>query len=180
MRALHLGSVRNQILAFAVLATLIPTSVTTVVSYQQNRESLTETVAAELRGATSEAAREMGSWVDERLDALRVAASSYVVAENLNKIEGRNAGQALGRLRAYLNSLRERFLDQEALLLLDTGGRIVASSSGRTGSVRLPPEGLTGLRTGESLVGDVYWDAALGKATIVLAVPIREADGRFL
>jgi diguanylate cyclase (GGDEF)-like protein len=180
MRALHLGSVRNQILAFAVLATLIPTLVTTAVSYQQNRESLTETIAAELRGATSEAAREMGSWLDERLDALRVAASSYVVTENLNKIDGRDGGQALGRLRAYLNSLRERFPDQEALLVLDTSGRIVTNSSGRTGSVRLPPEGLTGLRTGEALVGDVYWDGALGKATIVLAVPIREADGRFL
>ena len=179
-RALHLGSVRNQILAFAVLATLIPTFVTTVVSYQQNRESLTETIAAELRGATSESAREMGSWLDERLDALRVAASSYVVTENLNKIDGRDGGQALGRLRAYLNSLRERFPDQEVLLVLDASGRIVTNSSGRTGNVRLPPEGLTGLRTGEALVGDAYWDGALGKATIVLAVPIREADGRFI
>jgi len=167
-------------LAFAVLATLIPTFVTTVVSYQQSRESLAETIAAELRSATSESAREMGSWLDERLDALRAAASSYVVTENLSKIEGRDGDRALGRLRAYLNSLRERFPDQEALLVLDASGRIVTSSSGRTGSVRISPEGLTGLRTGEALVGEAYWDGALGKATIVLAVPIREADGRFL
>jgi len=40
-----------------------------------------ETIAAELRGATSEAAREMDSWLDERLGALRVSASSYVVTE---------------------------------------------------------------------------------------------------
>ncbi len=180
VRALHLGSVKNQILAFAVLATLIPAVVTTVVSYQQNRESLTETIAAELRGATSEAAREMDSWLDERLGALRVSASSYVVTENLTKIQGRDGSQALGRLRAYLNSLRERFPDQEALLILDASGRVVTSSSGRTGSVRLSPEGLTGLRTGEALVGDAYWDGALGKTTIVLAVPIREADGRFI
>ncbi len=180
LRALHLGSVRNQILAFAVFATLIPTLVTTVMSYHQNRESLTETIAAELRGATSEAAREMGSWLDERLDALRAAASSYVVTENLNRIEGRDGEKALGRLRAYLNSLRERFPDQEALLVLDASGRVVTSSSGRTGSVRLSPEGLTGLKTGEALVGDAYWDGALSKAVLVLAVPIREADGRFL
>jgi diguanylate cyclase (GGDEF)-like protein len=180
VRALHLGSVRNQILAFAVLATLIPTFVTTVVSYQQSRESLTETIAAELRSATSEAARGMDSWLDERLDALRVSASSYVVTENLTRIQGRDGGKALGRLRAYLNSLRERFPDQEALLVLDESGRVVTSSSGRTGSVRLSPEGLTGLRTGEALVGDAYWDGALGKAAILLAVPIREADGRFL
>jgi diguanylate cyclase (GGDEF)-like protein len=180
LRALHLGSVRNQLLAFAVLATLIPTLVTTVVSYYQNREWLSETIAAELRGATSEAAREMGSWLDERLDALRAAASSYVVTENLNRIEGRDGEKALGRLRAYLNSLRERFPDQEALLVLDASGRIVTSSSGRTGGVRLSPEALTGLRTGEALVGDAYWDGPLGKAVLVLAVPIREADGKFV
>ena len=165
---------------FGLLATLIPTFVMTVVSYQQSRESLTETIAAELRGATSESAREMGSWLDERLDALRAAASSYVVTENLSKIEGRDGVKALGRLRAYLNSLRERFPDQEALLVFDASGRIVASSTGRTGSVRFPQEGLTGLRTGEAFVGEAYWDGALGKATLVLAVPIREADGRFL
>jgi len=39
---------------------------------------------------------------------------------------------------------------------------------------------LTGLKTGEALVGDGYWDGALGRAVIVLAVPIREADGRFV
>ena len=180
LRALHLGSVRNQIFSFAVLATLIPTLVTSVVSYHHDRESLTETIAAELRGTTSEAAREMGSWLDERLDALRAAASSYVVIENLNRIEGRDGEKALGRLRAYLNSLRERFPDQEALLVLDASGRVVTSSSGRTGSVRLSPEGLTSLRTGEALVGDAYWDGPLGKAVLVLAIPIREPDGRFL
>ena len=179
VRALHLSSVRNQILAFAVLATLIPTLVMSMVSYQQNRECLTETVAAELRGTTSEAAREIDSWVDERLDALRVSASSYVVTENLARIPGRDGDKALGRLRAYLNSLRERFPDQEALLVLDASGRLV-TSSGRTGSVRLPAEGVGGLKTGEALVGDAYWDGALGKAVIMLAVPIREADGRFV
>ena len=36
------------------------------------------------------------------------------------------------------------------------------------------------LRTSDALVGDAYWDGALGKPAIVLAVPIRQADGRFL
>jgi len=179
-RALRLGSVRNQILAFAVLAMLVPTLVTTVVSYQHDRESLIETIDAELRGATSESAREMASWLDERLDALRVAASSYLVAENLAKVDKKDGERALGRLRAHLNSLRERFPDQEALLILDATGRIVTTSSGRTGGVRLPQEGLAGLRTGEAFVSEAFWDVALGKAALVLAVPIREADGRFL
>jgi len=179
-RALRLGSVRNQILAFAVVAVLVPAVATTAVSYQRDRESLAETMTAELRGATAESAREMGSWLDERLEALRVAASSYVVAENLAKIDGKDGERALGRLRAHLNSVRERFPDQEALLVLDATGRIVTTSAGRTGSVRLSQDALAGLRTGEAFIGEAYWDGALGKAALLLAVPIRGADGRFL
>jgi len=37
-----------------------------------------------------------------------------------------------------------------------------------------------GARTGDALVGEAFWDAALAKAAIVVAVPIRQADGRFL
>src|SRR5256885_7520357 len=180
LRALHLGSIRSNILVFAVLATLIPTLVTSLVSYRQNRQLLTEQIAAELRSASSEAARELDLWLNERLDELRAAASSYVIAENLAKIQGREEVQALGRLRDYLNSVRQRLPDDEALLVIDAGGRVVTSSSGRAGGVRLPPDGLNRLRTGDALVGEAYWDGALGKAAIVLAVPIRQPDGRFL
>ena len=180
LRALHLGSIRSNILVFAVLATLTPTLVTSLVSYRQNRQLLTEQIAGELRSASSEAARELDLWLNERLDDLRAAASSYVTSENLAKIQGREEVQALGRLRDYLNSVRQRLPDNEALVLIDPGGRVVASSSGRVGGVRLPPDGASRLRTSDALVGDAYWDGALGKPAIVLAVPIRQADGRFL
>ena len=179
LQALHIGSIRNQILVFAVLATLIPTLATTCVSYTQNRRLLDDKITQEVRGSSSEAARMMGLWLNERLDDLRVAARSYVVSENLAKLQGRGADQALGRLRDYLTSVRERSPDQEALAVIDERGRTV-TSSGRAGSVRLAPDGLNGLRTGDALVGDAYWDAGAGKAAIVLAVPIRQADGRFL
>jgi diguanylate cyclase (GGDEF)-like protein len=44
----------------------------------------------------------------------------------------------------------------------------------------LPLTRLDALRTGDAHVGDPYWDVGLAKATIVLAVPIRQAEGRFL
>ncbi len=180
LRALQLGSIRNQILAFAVLATLIPTLATTLVFSGRNRQSLNDAATQELLGASSEAAREIDLWLNQRLDGLRAAASSYVVAENLAKLRGRQGAQALGRLRDYLNSVRERLPDHEGLLVIDPEGRVVTGSSGRVGGVRLPPDGLKSLRTGGALVGDAYWDAALGRAAIVLAVPIRQVDGLFL
>jgi diguanylate cyclase (GGDEF)-like protein len=181
LRALHLDSIRNRILVFVVLAALIPTLVTTVVSYRQSRRSLTDQIALELRSVSAEAAREVNLWLDERLGDLRVSASSYVVSDNLMRIRpGSEGSQASGRLRDYLNSVRERLADCEALLVMDESGRVVIRSAGRTAGMQLSPARLNALRTGAALLGDAYWDPALGRAAIVLAVPIRQTDGRFL
>ena len=179
LRALKRGIVKNKILVLAVLAPLIPALATTCVFYSQNRRLLSDQIDQELRRASSEAAREVDDWLAGRLAELRTAASSYLVSENLAKIPGRESVQAVARLRDYLNSVRERFPDQEGLVVIDPAGRAVAGSSGRVGGVRVPTDGLNGLRTGDAYVGEAYWDPALNKAVIVLAVPIRQSDGRF-
>jgi len=180
LRALHLDSIRNRILALAVLATLIPTLTTTIVSYGRNRRALSDKVDQELRGTSSETARALDHWLDERLDELHASASSYVLSENLGRMQGGGADRAVARLRDYLTSLRERFPSFETLLIIDAPGRAVASSGGRTGGMSLPLTRLDALRTGDAHVGDPYWDVGLSKAAIVVAVPIRQAEGRFL
>ncbi len=180
LRALHLDTIRNKILALSVLATLIPTLATTIVSYGRNRRALSEKVDQELRGTSSETARALDEWLDERLDDLRVSASSYVLSDNIGRTQGSGAERAVGRVRDYLTSARERFPTFETLLILDATGHAVASSGGRTGAMSLPLERLNALRTGDAHVGDPYWDLGLAKAAIVLAVPVRQADGRFL
>jgi len=182
LRALHLDSIRNKILALAVLATLIPTLATTVLSYGRNRRALSEKVDQELRSTSSETARVLDQWLDERLDDLRVSASSYILSENVGRpgAGGNGADRTVTRLRDYLTSARERFPSFETLLIIDATGHAVASSGGRTGAMSLPLERLNALRTGDAHVGEPYWDLGLTKGAIVLAVPIRQADGRFL
>jgi diguanylate cyclase (GGDEF)-like protein len=181
LRALHLDSIRNRIIVFVALTAVVPMLVTTVVSYRQSRRALTDQIALELRSVSAEAAREVNLWLDERLGDLRVSASSYVVSDNLTRIRpGSEGSQASGRLRDYLNSVRERLADCEALLVMDESGRVAIRSAGRTGGMQLSPARLNTLRTGAALLGDAYWDPALGRAAIVLAVPIRQTDGRFL
>ena len=175
LRALHLNTLGSRLLALGVVATLIPT-LAILSSYRHEQPSLSDTVAQELRSASSEAARQADVWLDERLSELRVAAGSFVLSENLARV----GGQALARLRDYLNSVRERCTGCEALLVADVRGRTGATSVGRTGGMQLPLERLNGLRTGDAFVGDVYWDAGVGKPAVVLAVPVREADGRFV
>ncbi len=125
LRALKRGIVKNKILVLAVLAPLIPALATTCVFYSQNRRLLSDQIDQELRRASSEAAREVDDWLAGRLAELRTAASSYLVSENLAKIPGRESVQAVARLRDYLNSVRERFPDQEGLVVIDPAGRAV-------------------------------------------------------
>ena len=179
LREFHLDSIRNQMLVFAVVATLVPPLAVTVVSSRKSRRSVGDQIAQELRGTSTQAAWEIDQWLGDRLRDLRVAATAYAVAENLARIQG-TSGEAVGRLREYLNSVRERCPDCEGLLVVDGRGRFVASSGGRMSGVQFSQDRLNGLRTSDALVGEAYWDTGLGKAAIALAAPIRQADGKYV
>src|SRR5256886_6379863 len=177
---MHLNSLRSRLLVLALIATLIPT-VAILSSFRHEQPAQGDGVAREPRRGSSEAAREADVWLDERLSDLRVAGGSFVLSENLARIRpGPGGGQASARLRDYLNSVRERCTGCEALLVADARGRTGATSIGRTSAMQVPEERLNGLRTGDAFVGDPYWDAGVGKAAVVVAVPVRDADGRFL
>src|SRR5438552_3959141 len=83
LRTLRLDTMRGKFVAFAVLATLFTTLVMTLMLYGRNRRSLSDRIGQELRGASSDVAREMGVWLDQRLYDLRLRASPYVVSDNL-------------------------------------------------------------------------------------------------
>src|SRR6266446_3323958 len=179
LRTLRLDTMRGKFVAFAVLATLFTTLVMTVMLYGRNRRSLSDRIGQELRGASSDAAREMGVWLDQRLYDLRLRASPYVVSDNLARATGRNAAQAVTRLRDYLNTIRQNLPAHEGLAIVGRDGQVLTSSGSRTG-FRLSADQMNNLRTREALAGEPFWDAGLGKATIVLVVPIRQDDGMFL
>src|SRR4029077_19819434 len=62
----------------------------------------------------------------------------------------------------------------------DGRGRFVTSSGGRMTGVQFTQDRVNALKTSDALVGDAYWDTGLGKAAIGLAVPIRQADGKYV
>jgi len=180
LRATRLDTIRGRLLAFALLATLIPSFTTSWISYLQNRRSITAKIAGELQGVSAQTARELDLWIKERLYELRVFASSYEVSENVDRIPRAGGARAYGRLTDYLRSVRERFTDYQELLVVNPEGQEVASTAPRPTPVHLPAGWSNSIRRDNAVVGEAYWDTSVGKGVIVFAVPIYQAGGRFL
>lgn len=160
-----------------MVGTLLPASASLGIAYLQSRRALEEKVAQELLSESTQTARAVGVWLKERLLDLRVFASSNEVSSNVRYGRSQPAGT---RVREYLASLHERFSDFEQLFVLDMEGRVLARTSPNETSLRLPGEWQNALRSDGQLVGDAYWDASAGRGKLIVAVPVRHADGRIV
>lgn len=184
-RRLRLDGIRSQIIAFAILAALIPAVSIAAIAYQQSREALVANIAAELSSASSQAARELGLWAKERLYDLRVYTGSYEVIENLDRAARARDRAARNRITGYLDAVRGRTGDYELLAVTDVRGTVAAVSAPRGGGVEaalaaLPLEWLAAVRQDEAVVGTASWDEAAAKAVVTFAVPVTTGNGRVL
>jgi diguanylate cyclase (GGDEF)-like protein len=177
LSALRPDSIRNKILVFAILATLLPSLTTAWISYVTNKRSLSAKASEELSSVSTQTARELDLWIKERRYDLRVFASSYEVTENLERLGSTRSRERLGD---YLISVRERFVDYDELLIVDPKGRVVASSSEQRERLELPATWQTQIRGDRLVLGTPYWDAAQERPEMLIAVPIGMARDRLL
>lgn len=187
-KALHrvrLDSVRRKILVFSLLATLIPSVTIGWLFYVYANRFLTDKVADQLRDITGQNVREFDLWLKERLYEVRVFSSSYEVSENLDTIT--RAGPPPGvktlafhRLNDYLKSVRGKFGDYEELVVVNTKTQTIATSASQVSALSFPPDWQTHAKADTPIMGQAYQDPTLHKMVMLIAVPIRAQDGRFL
>ncbi|MBW8772281.1 MAG: diguanylate cyclase [Gemmatimonadetes bacterium] len=174
LRRVGLRSVRTTILTLAVLATLIPSLATGWISYRQNRRAIQAKLDQQLTGSSTQSAREVGLWLNERLNDLKTFASSYEVTENI----GGGAGSR--HLPDFLNSVNRRFPDFEDLFVVTPDQRTVAFTGRSPGKLHLPGDWLQKAREGEPVLGDPQRLDSATAVTMEVAIPIQNAAGRFL
>ena len=181
----RLDSIRNRIIAFAVVATLIPSGITLSISYAQNRRSLEAKITRDLVTQSEQAARSTSVWLRERLYDLRVFAASGEVENSLGArplpsvpAPGIPATPTRNRLREYLQSLNERFADFGQLMVLDANGQIVGTTRPDGSTIELPSDWLSLLRTEGQFVGTPQWDSSARIGKLLVGVPVNRADGR--
>ncbi len=177
----RLDSIRNRIIAFAVVATLIPSGITLSIAYAQNRRALETKITQDLVSQSEQTARSVSVWLRERLYDLRVFAASEEVTNSINGA-ARTAAQnpTRNRLREYLVSLNERFTDYGQLMVLDAEGRVAGTTRDDVARVPLPESWLPILRAEDRFVGAPYWDSVTRTSKVLVAVPIKRADGRII
>ncbi|MDH3495179.1 MAG: diguanylate cyclase [Gemmatimonadota bacterium] len=171
LRPMRLDRIKHKIVAFALLATLIPSATTAWLSYTQNRAALTEKIVEGLQRASRQAARETDLWLKDRIYELRVFGASYEVSEILDRGRG-----AAGRLTDYLRSVKAKVDDYGELQAWSVDGRLVATTAATPH--QLPDEWLADIRQDKPVLGRPVWDSTLGRPIVALAVPVAAGGGR--
>jgi diguanylate cyclase (GGDEF)-like protein len=177
LQFLRLESIRHRILAFAVLATLLPSIATAWISFSQQKHALTLRVAEDLETASQGAKAEVDHWTRDRVLDLRVFASSYEVSETLER--GFRTGGA-SRLDDYLRSVGGKFAVFDAITVLDPRGTVVASSGASRRAPPLPDGWRTDLSGGQAVIRTIRGDETGGRTLLTLGVPIMRSDLRLL
>ncbi|MFO1312776.1 MAG: diguanylate cyclase [Burkholderiales bacterium] len=178
-----MNSIRSNILAFALLATLVPSVGLGLMSFVGYQEVIQGSVDRELRAVANEASAELALWVRERAHDLRILATSATLIEGLGG-EARAASSAARpgepELARYLASVQRRLDPILELTLRDTSGRTVASSGKPAATAELPGAWPSNAPAGAIVFAPPRWEDERATATITLAVPVLSLRNEFL
>lgn len=176
----RLDTIRAKLVAFGVLAALVPAVATALLFWYQNRRTVAARISESLTTTSAQAADGLNIWVRERVYELHVFSSSYEVTENLDRLERAPDPVASAHLLDYLSSVKPHFADYSVLVVVDPAGRTVASSAGRIPPLALPRDWERRLRTEDAVFGTPYRDSVSGRTLMIVAVPIAGPRGRLL
>ncbi|MEW6683944.1 MAG: diguanylate cyclase [Nitrospirota bacterium] len=76
--------------------------------------------------------------------------------------------------------MRSKFGDYEELVVVNTKTQTIATSASQVSALSFPPDWQTRAKADTPIMGQAYQDPTLRKMVMLIAVPIRAQDGRFL
>jgi len=167
-------SIRSNILAFAILATLVPSVGLGLMSFVGYQDVINRNVDYELRALAKDAGADLALWVRERAYDLRTLSTASTLVEGLTGGAPRPGAARIGEaeLALYLRSVQKKLDPLLELTLRDSDGRVVASSAQTPSPADLPSTWpATALSTG-AVVVPPHWNNALATPTMAIAVPV--------
>ena len=168
-------SIKNKLVAFALLATLVPSVGLGLLSFWRYQAVLSDNVSHELRTLATDASGEVKSWLRERAHELRTLSTAYTLSDGLAAgTEPRPGAARIGtpELELYLRSVQGRLESILELTVSDAAGLTVASSAAAPAPVALPATWPNDAITAGVVLGLPRWDDARGTATLTVVVPV--------
>ena len=183
-------SIRNRILIFTVLVTLVPSFGMGWFFYSMSYNALAEKTQQRLIDSAGRVERDLSLWLKERDHDLRVFASSFVIADNLIKIQTVNgqtnskekenqAAASQKKIATYLNLVKNQFPDYRRLAVFDEGGHEIASSEspGDEGAFTLPAGWDARIVSAGALIGEAFLKKDEASPLAVIGIPVFSDKG---
>lgn len=167
-------SLRSNLLAFAILATLIPTVGLGLMSFVGYQEVINRSVDQELRALARDASAELALWTRERAHDVRAVATAYTLADGLDPAPARGSAPRVGAadLALYLASVQRRLGAVLELVLYDGTGNPVATSTSEPSRAPAAIAAQGVLQANGSVTSPPRFDEARGTSTLGLSVPV--------
>ena len=174
--------IRNRILVFTLIVTLIPLLGLGWLFYTQTKKLLQDKVELELQNVSHLAQREAELWFKESAFNVRVFSNSFVISENLEHfIASTQSGYShnsleitttVGIIGEYLMLVQSQFQEYQRLLLLDSTGKIISQSTQSQDNFKLPDDWQKQITQSKMIIGETDSESLSNKATFIIATPV--------
>ena len=175
-------SIKNKILAFAILATLIPSIGLGVLSFWRYQNLIADNATLELRTAADRATSGLAQWLRDRVNEVRAIATSNAIVDGLSAVVAPGARTTrIGphEMERYLAAVQKKLDRMLELTVTDPAGHVVASSAATPAPIRMPATWSSAAIT-EGVVTDPRWDRARATATVTVHLPILSPQNELL
>lgn len=182
-------SVRNRILIFSVLVTLVPSFGMGWFFHDMTKKATTEKVEQRLLESAGIVEREVTLWFKEREHDLHVFASSVVIIDNLTeylalagvenqKKRENQARSSVKKIGTYLSLVKNQFSEYRELAILDSEGRMIAASimSDADRSMVLPADWKNQMNAVGYFIGEVVFKEDEASPLVVIGIPLTGHD----
>lgn len=169
------NSIKSRIVAFAILATVVPSLGLGALAVLRYQAIASANVAFELRTLNNAARSEMTLWFQDRIQDLRALAGANTIVEGLAAIDEPTVGaRRIGtrEIELYLRSVRDKLEPLLELTLFDTTGRWVASTAPAPAPLPVSVSRSQRSTNEGAFAVAPRWDRVRSTATLAVSVPV--------
>ncbi len=166
-------SIKNKILIFAILATIIPSTGLGLLFFWKNEQMVADNVTHQLRTLALDASRELEFWLEERTAEVRTLSTSNTVINGLS-------AQSPPSLPRYLQLVQEKLNSLLQLSIYNANGKLIASSGPSPAPILLPNPWPQSALTHGVIIKAPHRNQTHDATTLTLAVPVLSMENEIL